>query len=61
VLLALRAWIDEHLDARLVEPNSRLGKAFAYLKNHWPGLTRFLDVPGVPLDNNQTERELKPA
>ena len=61
LLLALRAWIDEQLEARVVEPNSRLGKAFAYLKNHWPGLTRFLDVPGVPLDNNQTERELKPA
>jgi transposase len=61
VLFALRAWIDEQFEARMVEPNSRLGKAFTYLKNHWPGLTRFLDVPGVPLDNNQTERELKPA
>jgi len=61
VLLALRVWIDEQFDAHVVEPNSRLGKALAYLKNHWAGLTRFLDVPGVPLDNNQTERELKPA
>lgn len=61
VLLALRAWIDEQFEARVIEPNSRLGKAFAYLKNHWPGLVRFLEVPGVPLDNNQTERELKPV
>mgnify|MGYP001606605478 CR=1 FL=1 len=61
LLNTLRAWIDEQFQERLIEPNSRLGKAFAYLKNHWPGLTRFLEVPGVPLDNNQTERELKPA
>ena len=61
VLDRLRAWIDEQFEQRQVEPNSRLGKAFAYLKNHWPGLVRFLSVPGVPLDNNQTERELKPA
>jgi hypothetical protein len=61
VLSALRAWIDEQFDQRLVEPNSRLGKAFAYLKNHWAGLTRFLSVAGVPLDNNLVERELKPA
>lgn len=61
VLAALREWIDEQFHKRLVEPNSRLGKAFAYLKNHWPGLTQFLRVPGVPLDNNATEREIKPA
>ena len=61
VLANLRAWIDEQFDERQVEPNSRLGKAFAYLKNHWAGLVRFLSVPGVPLDNNQTERELKPV
>jgi transposase len=61
VLKSLREWIDEQFHERLVEPNSRLGKAFAYLKNHWPGLTRFLRVPGVPLDNNATEREIKPA
>lgn len=61
LLNTLRAWIDEQFQERLIEPNSRLGKAFAYMKNHWPGLTRFLEVAGVPLDNNQTERELKPA
>jgi len=61
LLVALRAWIDEQFDQRVIEPNGRLGKAFAYLKNHWSGLTRFLEVPGVPLDNNQTEREMKPA
>lgn len=61
VMKALYEWIDEQFRERVVEPNSRLGKAFSYVKNHWQALTRFLQVPGVPLDNNQTERELKPA
>ncbi len=29
------------------------------MNNHWPELTRFLDVPGAPLDNNICERSLK--
>jgi transposase len=61
VMTALLAWIDEQFRERLVEPNGRLGKAFQYVKNHWPGLTRFLEVAGVPLDNNVAERELKPS
>ena len=61
VMDALYQWVEQQFAERLVEPNSRLGKAFSYLKNHWSGLTRFLEVPGVPVDNNQMERELKPA
>ena len=61
VMTALLTWIEQQFTERLVEPNSRLGKAFGYVKNHWSGLTRFLEVPGVPLDNNVAERELKPS
>jgi len=61
VMEALYRWIEEQFRERLVEPNSRLGKAFSYVKNHWRGLTRFLELPGVPLDNNETEQELKPS
>lgn len=61
VMDALYQWIDQQFQERLVEPNSRLGKAFAYMKNHRDGLCRFLEVPGVPLDNNLTEQEIKPA
>jgi len=61
VLLALYNWIEEQFRERRVEPNGQLGKAFQYLQNHKEGLTRFLHVPGVPLDNNPVERELKPA
>jgi len=44
-----------------VEPNSTLGGAISYMLKHWERLTRFLHVPGVPLDNNITERALKKA
>lgn len=29
------------------------------LENHWEGLTRFLEDPNIPLDNNLAERELR--
>jgi transposase len=40
-------------------PESSLGKAIGYLLGLWPGLTRFLDDPRIPLDNNATERGLR--
>src|SRR5881296_1476082 len=40
-------------------PESSLGKATAYMLGLWPGLTRFLDDPRIPLDNNATERGLR--
>jgi hypothetical protein len=61
VLEALRDWMDRQIEERRVEPNSRLGKAFAYMKRKWEGLTRFLKVAGVPLDNNRIELQLKTA
>jgi hypothetical protein len=47
------------MDDHLVEPNSALGKAIVYMQSHWETLTRFLSVPGAPLDNNLAERVLK--
>ena len=29
------------------------------MRHHWEGLTRFLDDPGIPLDNNLAERALR--
>jgi transposase len=56
---ALKAWLDKQLEDRLVEPNSSLGQAIAYMQHHWQTLTRFLSIPGAPLDNNLVERALK--
>src|SRR5882672_7962653 len=55
----LKAWLDLQFEDRLVEPNSSLGQAIAYMQTHWETLTRFLSVPGAPLDNNVVERALK--
>ncbi len=56
---ALKKWLDTQIDEHLVEPNSALGKAIGYMQRHWVPLTRFLSVPGAPLDNNLAERALK--
>lgn len=61
VLTTLKTWLEEQTAQRLVEPNSSLGKAISYLVDHWPTLTRFLQEPGAPLDNNTAERALKLA
>jgi transposase len=55
----LKEWLQKQFDDRLVEPNSSLGKAIAYMQGHWETLTRFLHFPGAPLDNNLCERSLK--
>ncbi len=53
--------MDRQIEDHLVEPNSGLGQAIAYLHNHWEKLTLFLRVPGAPLSNNLCERALKKA
>ena len=52
VMERLKEWLQKQLDQRQVEPNSSMGKAIAYMLNHWEPLTLFLRVPGAPLDNN---------
>jgi hypothetical protein len=52
-------WLNDQIDQKLVEPNSRMGEAVLYMINHWEALTLFLRVPGAPLDNNICERALK--
>ena len=59
IMDGLKQWLRKQVDDRLVEPNSSLGKASSYLQTHWPTLTRFLSIPGAPLDNNLVERALK--
>src|SRR5262245_33384167 len=61
IMEQLKHWLDAQFEERTVEPNSSLGKAFHYLLSHWQTLTRFLEVPGAPLENNTAERALKLA
>jgi transposase len=59
VMEELKAWMEQQIEDRRVEPNSRLGGAFDYLLKRWESLTGFLTVPGAPLDNNAAERAVK--
>ena len=58
-MAGLKGWLTTQMDEHLVEPNGYLGKAMVYMQRHWETLTRFLSVPGAPLDNNLAERVLK--
>ena len=55
VLEQLQGW----LIATRVPKTTSLGKAIRYALNDWHRLTVFVDEPGVPLDNNATERGLR--
>jgi transposase len=57
----LEKWMKAQFEEKKVEPNSGLGQAIAYMQKHWDKMTRFLHVPGAPLDNNICERSLKKA
>jgi transposase len=45
-------------DILLAEPAA---KVLHSMHGHWPGLTVFLDHPGVPMDNNTAERDVRQA
>lgn len=55
----IKAYAEMKLTNKDVEPNGILGQAFQYLLKYWPGLTKFLEVPGAPIDNNEAERLIK--
>lgn len=43
---------------RLVEPRSPLWEPIHFFLNQWPRLTKFLEIPGMPLDTNLCEQAL---
>jgi transposase len=61
VFTTLKTWLEQQTAECVVEPNSSVGKAIAYLLGHWATLTQCLKEPGAPLDNNVAERALKLA
>ncbi len=58
ILEAHKCWLDKHYD--LTPGQSPIRKAIAYSLNHWEGLMVYLDDARVPIDNNATERDIKP-
>ena len=41
------------------DQNSQMYKALNYVIRHYEELTAYLDIPEMPLDNNDTEREIR--
>ena len=54
----LKNMCGEKLKSKLVEPNSPLWEPLTFIINQWARLTKFCEVPGVPLDTNVVEQML---
>ena len=61
VMAELEQWMEKQMAEKKVEPNSSLGKAIGYFQTHLEGLTAWLHYEGAPLDNNPSERILRPV
>lgn len=57
LLAELRTWLDSQ---RLL-PQSLIGKAQTYTRNQWAALQRYLDDGALSIDNNISERSVKPV
>jgi len=55
LIASIRLWAE----SQTILPRSGLGQAIHYMQELWPGLTRFLDDPLIPLDNNPVERVIR--
>ncbi|AEJ40378.1 transposase IS66 [Sulfobacillus acidophilus TPY] len=58
VLAQFARWL--RTQERQVLPRSALGKAVTYCLNQWKPLTRFLEDGRLEVDNNRSERAIKP-
>jgi len=58
VLERYRAWLLAVQDSEPL-PSDPVGKVVNYTLKHWDELTRFVEDPSLPLDNNESEREFQ--
>ncbi|MGI2215041.1 IS66 family transposase [Shewanella oncorhynchi] len=56
ILNDFKAW----LDSLNVLPKGALGQAITYTKNQWPKLLTYLEDGHISIDNNVTERDIRP-
>jgi hypothetical protein len=52
-------WLDAQ--AKLVLPKSPMAQAINYARNHWEALVRFTEYGFLNIDNNGSERAMRPA
>jgi transposase len=57
LLADLKAWLDE----QDLLPKSLIGKAATYTRNQWTALNRYLEDGDLSIDNNVSERTVKPV
>lgn len=55
----MRAWLEQDEVKRLL-PKSDIGEAAGYLCNQWDALRRYLSDGRLPIDNNHSERVIRP-
>jgi transposase len=55
----MQAWLDRD-DVKRVLPKSGIGQAVSYLRNQWSSLQLYLHDGRLPIDNNQSERTIRP-
>ena len=51
----------KHLMTTVIRPKSRLGVALQYALGEWEAMNTFLEDGRVPIDNNHTERDIRPS
>ncbi len=55
----MRLWLESE-PVRRALPQSAIGGALGYLRNHWSALMVYLSDPRIPIDNDQSERAIRP-
>jgi transposase len=53
----LRTWLDAQASTAL--PKLKWGEAVGYARNQWSALVNYVDDGRLPIDNNDTERDLR--
>jgi len=59
LLERFKLWLDEQAGDHRVLPKSSIGKAIRYALNQWQPLTVLIEDGGLPIHNNDTERDLR--
>ena len=59
IMRELHDWLMEQRGDLRVLPKSKLGKAVRYALNQWDELSVYLVNGAIPIDNNETENELR--
>ena len=58
ILVKFKAWLEQK--NQLVPPKAPIAQAINYTLRHWEGLIRYCEDGRYSIDNNHTEREIKP-